>query len=389
MWALSMKLPSTTKRNNHNMYWPFRVFQPSFMFIYILGIAVMLSINVQAISLLQLQQQGSKSNPFPPPSTCFTTKSGLPVCRYALGGAARSTQPSSLPGEYMNHLLSTDKDDNKFTLGAPFYFYYNPHRYPAFVSGLRDALASCCTAQNETRGFSSRHDVFLASGGAEFSKNAMEQRLQDALQAGGETDYLDAFILEYICPSDTTRQSDDIDAVNVSWQLNDDVVGAIQQAQAWKQQGLIRYVGASTHSHRVGATLAQHAGIDCVMIRYNMAHQKAAQTISFPACIQHQKPVLAFTTTRWNALQKGHVEWNDKDNQPPTTGDCLSYALASSPPVEVVLHSARDEKELQNALIGFHANMSAEEMNKWATYGNLEWNDIDSFDEYPEEESSP
>ena len=44
------------------------------------------------------------------------TKSGKQVCRYALGGAARSTQPESLPLKYRDILIDVDEDI------APFYF---------------------------------------------------------------------------------------------------------------------------------------------------------------------------------------------------------------------------------------------------------------------------
>ena len=122
--------------------------------------------------------------------------------------------------------------------------------------------------------------------------------------------------------------------------------------------------------------LADTDGIDTVMLRYNMSHKDAAEQLSFPACTRREKPVLAFTTTRWNSLQEGHIEWND---DAPTTGECISFALAERPPVEVVLHSARDEDELTEALEGCQY-MSSEETSKWRSYGNLDWN-RDGFDD--------
>eukprot|EP00797_Seminavis_robusta_P011351 Sro1856_g301990.1 Aldo/keto reductase family (159) ;mRNA; r:10351-10827 len=153
------------------------------------------------------------------------------------------------------------------------------------------------------------------------------------------------------------------------------------QAQEWKRQGLVRHVGASTHSHEVGALLAAEDAIETVMLRYSMSHKDAAERLSFPACAQYDKPVLAFTTTRWNRLQDGHHEWDD---DAPSTGDCLSFAL-QSPLVECILHSARDEEELEEALMGFHQSMSKEKVDQWRSYGDLDWNSGDGFDEYPEE----
>ena len=51
--------------------------------------------------------------------------------------------------------------------------------------------------------------------------------------------------------------------------------------------------------------------------------------------------------------------------------------------MEIVLHSARNEAELEEALRGLR-DIPAEEVSKWRKYGDLDWND-DGFDEYPEE----
>jgi hypothetical protein len=72
------------------------------------------------------------------PTKSFTTASGLPVSRYGLGGAARSTQPSSLASLYFDEIKRQEENV------APFYFYYNPHRYPGFMSGIKQV----CSTQN-------------------------------------------------------------------------------------------------------------------------------------------------------------------------------------------------------------------------------------------------
>jgi len=306
----------------------------------------------------------------------LTTASGKPVCSYALGGAARSSQPSSLPYSYYQRLQEMDaiNNSNKETVGAPFYFYYNPHRYPAFMSGI---LNDICDSEEI-----SRKDIFIASGGTDRSISSMDQRLNDALlYSGGE--YLDMFVLEYVCPSEL--ESEDI-------QL------AIEHAKKWVKDRKVRYIAASTHSHTVGSILASYEGIDALMLRYNMAHKEAAKSMSLPACLKHKKPVIAFTTTRWNALQDGHKSWNIAV---PSTGDCLSFALSDrlqlnvEPnsesnieeyewPIKIVLHSSRDEKELDEALTGLRSEVSDEEIQEWSNYGDLNWNN-DGFDEYPEE----
>ena len=139
---------------------------------------------------------------------------------------------------------------------------------------------------------------------------------------------------------------------------------AIEVCQSCVEGGLVRYIAASTR-----ATLAEESGVDALILRYSMPHKDAAESISFPACIRENKPVLAFTTTRWNALQEGHGDW---DGPAPTTGECLAFALASSPPVQVVLHSARDECELNDAMKGLVENVSDVEVDKWKSYRDLD-----------------
>merc|ERR1712176_409754 len=95
------------------------------------------------------------------------------------------------------------------------------------------------------------------------------------------------------------------------------------------------------------------------------------------------KPVIAFTTTRWNNLQKGLSD----GTKGPTVGECVSFALARrSSPVEAVLHSARDNNELHNAIRGVRRGLNDDEEEKWRAYGEvLEDANKDNFDEYPEE----
>lgn len=282
------------------------------------------------------------------------TLSGKPVCRYALGGAARSTQPKTLPFRYRDILQSTED------AGAPFYFYYNPHRYPEFLSGVAKTFD----------GSSSRGDMFFASGGTDRDLRSIDKRLEDALAYCGE--YLDAFVLEYVCP----YELDDGDTPGPELQ------DAIEHLHSLDK---VRYVMASTHSHRVGRALASGSNLDALMLRYNMNHKKAAETISFPEAINNNIPVLAFTTTRWNRLQR--------DSSPSvTTSDCIKFAL-NNQAVEVVLHSARDEDELEDALLPLFSCpdqcqwMSESKYDDLRTYyggDEMDWND-DGFDEYPDE----
>lgn len=322
----------------------------------------------------------------------LTTASGLPVARYALGGAARSSQPYDLPMQYYERVqrkpygekgdMENSSDGSAAVPGAPFYFYYNPHRYPAFMAGVSDLCDSEAI---------SRTDLFVASGGTDREIEELDQRLADALEYCGG-DYLDCFILEYICPDEmihtSTKENNNDDDVAVAdvdsltkCEVGLDLQAAIEHTRHWVTQGKVRYVGISTHSHVIGAALANNPGIDVLMLRYSMSHKLAAESLSFPSAKNNgNKPVIAFTTTRWNSLQR--------EEEGITTADCLSFAFnqRASPPVEIVLHSARDEDELEEAMSGMRFSLNNEEEMKLRAYGDsIEASNLDSFDEYPDE----
>ncbi len=311
-----------------------------------------------AILLLQLSLSSGLSLP---PSTSFLTASGLPVSRYGLGGAARSTQPSSLPSQYFK-IVSTSSV-------APFFFYYNPHRYANFMAGVKEI----CDTKN-------RKNIFVAGGGTDRSLKSLDKRLSDCLQyCGGE--YLDMFIIEYVLPEelDGDIENDPIEKIKPGLKLQ----VALDHVQRWVKEGYVRYVGISTHSHSIGAVLAKSSNVDALMLRYGLSHKYAAEKLSFPAARENGKPVVAFTTTRWNSLQGGLDKkiWSSGDA--PTSGDCLSFAFQPHLPIEVVLHSARDEIELKESIEGTRI-LSEEEVTKWRSYGDIfeDAND-DCYDEYP------
>ena len=101
--------------------------------------------------------------------------------------------------------------------------------------------------------------------------------------------------------------------------------------------------------------------------------------------------MICFTSTRWNSLQDGLENSQDGlgSDDTPTSSDCLSFVFGSrySPPIEFVLHSARDEDELLECLRGMKMGFSSsDEEKKWRAYGKIfEDRNNDGFDEYPEE----
>ena len=257
-----------------------------------------------------------------------------------------------------------------------------------FLSGVSDVIDN----------IEKREDVFVASGGTDRSIKDLDQRLQDALQyCGGE--YLDMFVLEYVCPEelavivDDDRDSHPTDPTQRLEAGNELQIAIDHVRENWmdgKNDGKIRYLAISTHSHVAGTVLSRHEGVDALMLRYGMSHKDAAENLSFPAAVANNKPVIAFTSTRWNSLQEGHPA----SAVTPTSTDCLAFSLAASPPVETLLHSARDKDELQESLGGLlattnkhpHSLLTTDDIEQWRAYGSLfEEANTDYFDEYPEE----
>ncbi|KAL3795689.1 hypothetical protein ACHAWO_004274 [Cyclotella atomus] len=130
------------------------------------------------------------------------------------------------------------------------------------------------------------------------------------------------------------------------------------------------------------------------MLRYYICHKKAAESVSFRNALNNDIPIIV-TTTRWNRLQTKHlVDFDTETMTPPTTTDCIKFAL-QHPAVNIVLHSSRDEDELDEALqpliercldSGSMNWLSHEKYEELLRYGSdeVKWN-TDSFDEHPEE----
>jgi aryl-alcohol dehydrogenase-like predicted oxidoreductase len=140
-----------------------------------------------------------------------------------------------------------------------------------------------------------------------------------------------------------------------------------------KTRGEARYVAMSTHDFDTVVPLVQSGKLDAAMLRYNMAH-KTAESEAFPACLTAAVPVLAFTTTRWNTLQSGHRKWDDR---PPSTADCISYAL-THPAVSHVINGVRTTAELDEIMGGMWAaplDQTNASFPTWDEYGRLVYGD--------------
>lgn len=212
-----------------------------------------------------------------------------------------------------------------------------------------------------------RARVAITAGSGARDPESLRAALTLYLEALG-TDHLDVFFAEYVQPDEDPERIHGDD-------------GVLAELAHWKEEGRIRYVGATAHDRIVSRRLAEDPRLDVLMQRYNMAHRKAADEV-FPACRQNDVAVIAFTATRWGTLLNGHPEWSGDS---PGALDCYRFC-AAHPDIDVVLASAPNASVLDEDLGLLDAPpMTVPEIERWKGYGDLVYGDgTDSFEtEWP------
>jgi aryl-alcohol dehydrogenase-like predicted oxidoreductase len=215
----------------------------------------------------------------------------------------------------------------------------------AWAAALRELLAG------------DRAGVALGVGCGSRTPDGLRRSLKHYLDALG-TDHIDVFFAEYVHPAD------DPDEIHGEG-------GALAELARWKEDGAIRYVGASAHDRAISRRLAEDPRLDVLMQRYNMAHRKVEDEV-FPACRAHDVAVVSFTATRWGSLVEGHPQWGEA---PPSALDCYRFC-AAHPDVDIVLASPGNDDELRENLGLLDApEPTAAELERWRRYGDLVYGD--------------
>jgi len=259
------------------------------------------------------------------PATALTTLDGSPLTPLGIG--ARPGQDRRCPIE-------------AFEGGINLFYLYGRDEEP-----LR--LAMRAAARRNRRG------VFLAAGSERREPAALRAEI-DAVRRELATEALDLFFAQYFTP-----QEDEAALFGPD--------GTIAALQAARGEGAIRFTGASAHERGLALRLVEDRRIDVVMLRFNMAHRKAAAEV-FPAAQQARTPVVAFTATRWRTLLAAPAEW---PGPPPTAADCYRFCLAHRP-VKIVLTAPTSLAELAANLRVLDAGpMDRRERARWKRYGDL------------------
>jgi predicted aldo/keto reductase-like oxidoreductase len=121
----------------------------------------------------------------------------------------------------------------------------------------------------------------------------------------------------------------------------------IDRALRMKQQGLVRFIGITSHNRRLFPPLAQEGIFDVFHVRYNAAHRGAEQEV-FAAIDPETGPgIVSFTATRWGKLLD--PKKMPPGEAPPSAADCYRFVL-SHPSVDVCMAGTRNLDQMRQAL---------------------------------------
>lgn len=246
-------------------------------------------------------------------------------------------QPASLLGLAGNDNMEKSCVPLAFAGGVNYFFFYQLS-YKNLLEELKPLLRD------------RREEIIVATGSQSRDPSELRQDLEK-VRHYLDIDVVDVFFAEYLSPSDDLEQ----------------VRSLLDEAHVWKQKGIIRYVGATTHNRPLALELIKSDRCEVLMLRYNMAHRKAEDVV-LPAAQQAEIPVVAFTCTRWGSLLKGDPNWHD---EVPQAADCYRYALRH-PAVRLALTAPQTPKQLEENLSVLESpQLGPEAEVLWQKYGDL------------------
>ena len=237
-----------------------------------------------------------------------------------------------------------------YDAGINYFFFYN-QSYPTLIGELKSLLCD------------NRESIVVATGSESRNLKTLRTYL-DQIRRQLEVDTVDVFYAEYVAPGDDTE-------------MLLGAGGVFDELHQWKAEGLIRYVGATTHNRPMAVELVESGRLDVLMHRYNMAHRGAEKQV-LPAALNAEIPVVAFTCTRWGSLLTGHQDW---DGPVPSAANCYQYVL-HHPAVHIALTAPTTLAQLEENLIALNdTDQLPQNLSLWEAYGKLVYGDgTDAFE---------
>jgi aryl-alcohol dehydrogenase-like predicted oxidoreductase len=140
-------------------------------------------------------------------------------------------------------------------------------------------------------------------------------------------------------------------------------------ARQLKEDGMVRYLGLSSHNRKMFRELRNDSDIDVLHIRYNPAHRGAEEEI-FPYFDFKKRPgIVSFTATRWGKLL--NPKKMPSGEKPLSAAECYRNVLAN-PMVDVCMMGVKNIKELrENISLIEMGNLNDEEMERIRRIGTF------------------
>lgn len=269
------------------------------------------------------------------------SQSGLIHRLHSMDLETLNGQPASILGLAGRPGMDTSCAAIAFEAGVNYFFFYDLS-HENLLNGLKPIVAT------------QREQVLMATGSDERDKGRLRQYLDEVRQYL-DVDVVDVFFAEYVTPNEGIAE----------------ICAVLDELWDWKEKGLIRYVGATTHNRALALDLIKSRRCEVLMHRYNMAHRKAEAQV-FPMAQQAGIPVVAFTCTRWGQLLRGHPDWQEEI---PTAADCYRYALHQKA-VHLALTAPQTQAQLEENLSVLQTpELTPEAVARWQDYGALVYGD--------------
>jgi aryl-alcohol dehydrogenase-like predicted oxidoreductase len=143
----------------------------------------------------------------------------------------------------------------------------------------------------------------------------------------------------------------------------------LEACERWRQQGLFRYLGLSSHNRPLLGQMAAGGAFDVLHLRYNAAH-RGAETEIFPHLAGAAQPpgVVAYTATSWAQLLDPKLL--PADERPPSAADCYRFVL-TNPHVDVCMTGPGTLEEAHKGWTAIDAGpMGPEELARMRRIGD-------------------
>jgi len=181
-----------------------------------------------------------------------------------------------------------------------------------------------------------RDELFLGLLSYSHNRWLGDRFLHSALKQLG-TDYIDGLILGYYPKRPPQRVLD--------W--------AIQV----REQGLVRFIGLTTHNRSMIGPLVRENILDYFHLRYNAVHRGAEQDIR-PHLGETPPGIVSFTATCWGRLI--NPKKMPAGSRTPTAADCYRFVLAQ-PWIDICMMGVRDLAMLRQNLDGLEQGPMTED----------------------------